>query len=134
MATPKVGEELPSRSLTLTLDRMRALGGGNPIHFDHEFAKAQGLPAPIATGMITTGFLSELLIQAFGADWIRHGRMKNTYIKPVYLDETITAKAQVTGEAREVNGTRLDLEVWVENQDGKRVTVGEASVVVTEQS
>jgi acyl dehydratase len=131
MTALKVGAELPSRSLTLTLDRMKALGGGNPIHFDPEFAKAQGLPAPIATGMITTGFLSELLIQAFGADWVRHGRMKNTYVKPVYLDETITAKAQVTRETREAQGTRLDLEVWVENQDGKRVTVGEESVVVT---
>ncbi len=130
--TPRIGEELASRSLELTLDRMKALGGGNPIHFDAEFAQAQGLPAPIATGMITTGYLGELLIQAFGADWVRHGRLKNTYIKPVYLGDTITAKVQVTDQRQEAAGTRLDLDVWVENQDGKRVTVGEASVLISQ--
>ena len=77
MAALKFSEQLPSLSLTLTLERMKALGGGNSIHFDHEFAKAQGLPAPSATGMITTGLLIELLIQPFGADCVRHGRMKN---------------------------------------------------------
>lgn len=124
------GDELPVLTKEMAIDKMKTdiWSAGNPVHFDPEFAKSVGLPGPIATGEMSTSMMSELLARTFGPDWVRHSKLKSRYVAPVYAGDTLMIRGQVAG--RETNGdqTRLDIEIWCENQNGLKVTVGEASV------
>lgn len=127
-----VGQDLPSLTKEMTLDKMSlpVWAAGNKIHFDPEFSRAQGLPAPIATGEMSTAYLSELLTRVFGADWVRGGRLNMKFVKPLFAGDTVAVRGRLTGRSETHNGIRYDAEVWCENQNGQTVTVAEASVVV----
>jgi acyl dehydratase len=127
-----VGQEIESTVKEMTLERMSRplMAGGNPLHYDLAFARSAGLPAPIATGVMSSAFLSETLTRAFGIEWLRSGSIDVKFIRPIYAGDTVTARGRITGKQETSTGTRLTLEVWCETQRGKPVTVGTASVVV----
>lgn len=102
------------------------------IHTSPEIARSQGLPGAIADGMHSTNWLNALLGKEFGAHYILRGRLRTKYIKPTLLDVPITPKAEVTMCADDHDGTRYELDVWIEDPDGVKLTVGDASVVVTD--
>ncbi len=127
-----VGQELEPVVKQLTIDRMSLplMAGSNPIHYDPKFAKRVGLPAPIATGVMSSAYLSEMLTKAFGVGWIRGGSIDVKFIRPVYAGDTVTARGRVTGKTETSTGIRISLDIWCETQRGEPVTVGTASVVV----
>jgi 3-hydroxybutyryl-CoA dehydratase len=128
------GQDLPTLTKQMTIEKMSLplWSGGNKIHFDPEFSRAQGLPGPIATGEMSTAYLSELLTRVFGADWVRGGHLDMKFVKPLYAGDTVTVRGRITGRHPTHNGTRFEAEVWCENQHGATVTVADASVVVSE--
>lgn len=136
LASLTVGQELPSltKQMTLELMSLPVWAAGNKIHFDPDFARAQGLPGPIATGEMSTAYLSELLTRTFGADWVRGGRLDMKFVKSVYAGDTLNVRGRVTGKGPTPNGTRFDLEVWCENQSGQTVTYAQASVVAQSEA
>jgi acyl dehydratase len=102
------------------------------IHDDDDFARSQGLPGIIADGMLSTNWILSLLLDAFGQDAMQPGALSTRYIAPVYEDALITAAASVTTVAEEPGGSlRYGMEVWCEDGDGRRLTVGQASVRTT---
>ncbi len=144
-ATPTVGTELEGVTRTFTMARRRwysaglrsaaignvsqAMMGG--IHDDDDYARAQGMKAPIIDGMTVTNWCSSLLVKHFGLDYVGRGSLRTKYIKPTYMGEKVTVRAKVVGsEPAQGGGTLLKLDVWCENQDGVKVTDGEATVVV----
>jgi 3-hydroxybutyryl-CoA dehydratase len=102
------------------------------IHTDHDFARSQGLPAAIADGMHSTNWISALLSEHFGEHYISRGSLRTKYVKPVIVDAVLTAKAVVTDrEDTGAGGITYTLDVWCEDQDGTRLTVGDATVRIT---
>lgn len=145
----EVGSELRSPPRAMTRERMRWYVDAQPtvaaddgrihtqpptIHDDHEYALSQGLPGIIADGMISTNWIMGLLLDAFGRDFLAHGKLRTRYIRPIYEDEVITSRARVASVARTEPGrvTYL-LEVWSETADGIKATVGEAVVHAEER-
>ena len=139
----KVGEQLPSRSKVVTQERMtkysdmlfstvsgKRQSSGKNIHTDADFARAQGLPGTVADGMISTAWLSAMLVEFFGQGYLRGGKLTTTYTKPVYAGDKLTLKAIVQEKVPEGSVMRINLEVWCENQKGEKVTVGTASALV----
>ena len=128
----EVGQDLPTLTKQMTLEKMSLpiWSAGNRIHYDPEFARAQGLPGPIATGEMSTAYLSELLTRVFGADWIRNGRLNMKFVRSLFAGDTVSVRGRITGKTPADGGTRFDVDVWCENQRGQPVTVAEASVVV----
>jgi acyl dehydratase len=96
------------------------------IHTDPEMARAAGLGSPIASGMMTTAYLNQLLRQSFGDAWSKSGHLSIAFIGSLRSGDEAIAHAVVKG--RSEDGTRLQLEVWCENQQGDKVTVGSADV------
>ncbi|MGP3536050.1 MaoC family dehydratase [Microbacterium sp. RD1] len=94
------------------------------IHSDDDFARNQGLPGIIADGMLSTNYLSSLLYRRFGMDYLFSGELDTKFIRPVYEDEIVTAYGRVT----EIDGDRVELELWCEVGPGKKCTVGRGSV------
>lgn len=103
MPEPEVGVRFGP--LELTVDQQvvaqyaHAADDYNPIHFDDTAARRLGLSARIAHGMISGALLARLLTEAFGADWMRHGRLSLKFIRPVAVGETVTAYAVVRSHA-----------------------------------
>ena len=127
-----VGQEIEPVVKHMSLERMSRplMAGSNPIHYDAEFATRAGLPAPIATGVMSSAYLSEMLTKAFGVEGMRGGSMDVKFIRPIYAGDTVTAHGRVTGKTEAGAGVRIALEVWCDTQRGEPVTVGTASVVV----
>jgi 3-hydroxybutyryl-CoA dehydratase len=129
-----VGEKLPT--VTKSIDQPMIDGYGklngdnNLIHYDKEFARSCGFPDTIAHGLMTFGFISEVMTCFLGRGWVCAGVVSLTFIAPVHPGDTITAAGRVKERVPEGDALRLVAEVWCENQNGVRVLTGEASGLV----
>jgi 3-hydroxybutyryl-CoA dehydratase len=137
-----VGTELRSAPREMTRERMRWYVDAQPtvaadngliqtqeptIHDDDDYAKSQGLPGIIADGMISTNWIMGLLIDTFGEDFARRGKLRTKYIAPIYEDQVVISCARVTAiEKAEDGATAYRLDVWCEDDTAKKLTVGEA--------
>jgi hypothetical protein len=139
---PQSGDELNGPEIKVDAERLQVYGDGlltsaadKPVHVganihtDVEYAKEQGLDAPIVDGMLSVNYLSSLLTRAYGQAYIEHGELQCKFIRPVYADEVVRPRAVVgEREAGEDGRERQLLETWVETEDGTKVVVGKASV------
>jgi acyl dehydratase len=100
------------------------------IHTDIEVARKGGLDRTLAQGMMETCYLTEMAARFFGAAWFTSGWERMKFISPVYDGDTVTIRGAVLEETKEKDGTRLHLEIWIENQDGKMTAAGWASALV----
>jgi hypothetical protein len=113
-----------------------ALGSLQPvqhnIHTDDEYARSQGLPAAIADGMHSTNWLSAMMADHFGAHYVVHGELRTKFIKPTYANVPITTRGHITDRTVSANGDiKITMDVWCEDDKGTKLTVGDASVLVT---
>jgi len=99
------------------------------IHDDDTYAKKQGLPGIIADGMISTNWILSLLVDVFGEAAAQKGRLRTKYIAPIYEDQIVITCVRVASRLADIDGeTTYGLEVWCEDDTGKKLTVGEAVV------
>jgi acyl dehydratase len=126
-----VGEELPALSKTVEQRRIDCYSGVRPhsIHTDPEWARQKGFRAPLAQGMMSTAYVSELMLALVGEGFVRGGRMSVSFIKPVVVGDTLTVRGRVKSREHEGSRTRVTVEVWCENQDGVKTMVGTASAL-----
>lgn len=105
-----------------------ASGDHNLIHTDVETARTVGLPGIIAHGMLSMGFLGQFLVGLAGPEGVRRLRVRfNAIVRP---GDVLTCRGTVASVREDGRGKRIAaLEVWVENQQGERVTTGEAEVI-----
>jgi len=122
-----VGEEIPS--LTKTAYMPIDPQGRNLIHTD-EYAKNFGRRGALIGGSTLLSYVLEMLYNYFGQNWFYHGRIKVAFVGGGAIDgDVLTAHGLVTAVGPEEAGTRLKLDVWLENQDRAKVVVGEASCI-----
>ncbi len=130
-----IGYELPPMSLDHSVGAMIAyeLASFVPprnIHTDQEAAEHEGLPAPIGTGPHFGSTVSRMMMAAFEEGWIEGGKISLKLIAPTFAAEVLTAKGIVREKTPEGDALRFICEVWIENQRGRKVAVGEASALV----
>lgn len=102
-------------------------GDFNPAHIDAEHAKGTMFGQRIAHGMLSAGFISNVLgTQLPGPGTIYMGQ-ELRFVKPVYIGDTVTAICTVIDRVPEKN--RLKLETIVTNQKGDPVITGMATVM-----
>ncbi len=138
IADIEVDFELPSLSWEMSLGHMRLFSGWpgwaklgrNPVnqHTSNEVAQKLGRPAAIVQGLQMSSYLEEMLINFFGMDWFSGGKMSVHYVGITIPGDTLTAKAKVIEKVEEGDKTRLEMEIWGENQRGAKVVVGFASI------
>jgi acyl dehydratase len=102
----------------------------NYIHSDETFARKKGFRAPLAQAMMSTAYVSELMMRFVGAGFVKGGRMAMTFIKPVLAGDTLTVHGVVKERQPERGRTRVVVEVWCENQHGDKTAVGTASGLI----
>ncbi|MDO5301341.1 MAG: MaoC family dehydratase [Tissierellia bacterium] len=129
-ADMKVGD---SASLTkkITDEDVRAFaeisGDYNPVHIDEEFANATMFKGRIAHGILVSGLISAVIgTQLPGKNTIYMGQNLK-FTKPVYLNDEITAKVEVTNLREDKH--IVSLKTTATNQKGEEVIVGDAVVL-----
>jgi acyl dehydratase len=99
----------------------------NPIHTD-DYAQKHGMRGALVPGSTLLSYMLEMLYNAFGEKWLNEGRINVSFIGGGALnDDRITAHGRVRSIESGVEGDRISLEIWMENQNGVKVMVGEAS-------
>ena len=131
--TLEVGHELPPLVKgPITREELKAYaaasGDPNPMHTDEEFARNAGYPGVFAHGMLSMGWLGQLLVQAGGPGSIR--RFRARFAKLTWPGDVITCRGRVTA-LRDSDGARLaECDIWTENQEGERKVVGTATLAL----
>jgi len=105
-----------------------ASGDPNPMHTDDEFARSAGYPGVFAHGMLSMGWLGQLLTEAGGVGSIL--RFRTRFAKLTWPGETITCRGRVTAVRDQDRKRLIDCDVWTENQEGERKLVGSALLVL----
>jgi acyl dehydratase len=129
----KVGDELPPlvkgpiQQIQLTR-YAGASGDFNPIHQDDEFARAAGMGGVFAHGMLSMGFVGQLVTDWAGAGQVR--KLGVRFAGLVRLKDTITCRGRVLARSSKDDVNLVDLEVWAENDKGDKVLTGKATVAL----
>ncbi len=125
----KVGSELPPLRKTINQRQIDCYSGVRPksIHTDVAWAKQKGFRAPLAQALMSTAYVSQMMVSWLGEGFVRGGKISASFIKPVIVGETLTARAVVTAHDEVDGRPRVTVECWCENQDGVKTLVGSAS-------
>jgi acyl dehydratase len=101
------------------------------IHTDDDIARATGLPARVADGMVSTNWVSTLLADLAGDGYLAHGSLFTRYVKPIFVDERIEVVIRVLERTLESDDQeRIHVEVACNKEDGQVATGGRASFLV----
>ncbi|MFC1798334.1 MaoC family dehydratase [Thermodesulfobacteriota bacterium] len=133
----EVGNEIPAlKKYPITASSQAAFGviTGNfsAVHYDHGFAKKfRNYDHPNAHGIQITCWLTQLM-----TDWIGpNGMLKklsSNHREMVYVgaDVFLTIKGKVIKKYVKGDGNYVECEIWAEDQNGKVVDPGSATVVL----
>lgn len=99
------------------------------IHYDKEYTLTEGYRDVIVHGPLRGAFLSQLLTRWIGGE----GTLKKlSYANRAiaYVNELLTCKGRVTRKWIEEDNGYVECEIWVENEQGDRLTPGSATVIL----
>ncbi len=125
----QVGDELPPLSKSISQRQIDCYSGVRPrsIHTDPEWARRKGFAAPLAQGMMSTAYVSEMMVALLGEGFVQGGRMSVKFVKPVLVGDTLTMRGMVKEKRTEGSRVRVVVEFSCENQDRIKTMIGEAS-------
>ena len=134
MKSMREGEPLPTVDKEVTQEQIEAYaeasGDFNPIHVDHEFAAGSHFGGTVAHGMMVAAFVSEMMTEAFGTDWLRSGKLKLRSRAPVLPGDTVTASGAVKPARESAGVTEVACSVGVRRQNDEAAITGDAAVTV----
>jgi hydroxyacyl-ACP dehydratase HTD2-like protein with hotdog domain len=125
----KVGDELPELVKRPTTRQLVQYAGAQgdfyEIHYDQVYAKSVGLPGVILHGLLKAAFLGQLV-----TDWLGDRGTLRTF-EVSYRGVDVPGRAyRSRGRITKVDGDQVELEVWGEDPDGQRTTLGSATVAM----
>jgi hydroxyacyl-ACP dehydratase HTD2-like protein with hotdog domain len=127
--TVNVGEEIPELVKHPTTRQLVQYAGAQgdfyEIHYDQQFAQSVALPGVILHGLLKAAFLGQVV-----TDWLGdRGTLKTFEVS--YRGIDVPGRPyRCRGRVTKVEGEDVELEVWGEDPDGKRTTVGSATVEI----
>ena len=125
------GAELPELVKEPTTRQLVQYAGASgdfyEIHYDQDFARSTGLPGVILHGLLKAGFLAQLITSSVGSA----GRLRSFEVSYRGLDLP-GRPCRCRGRVASVRDGVAELEVWTEDPEGKRTTLGRATVELAE--
>jgi 3-hydroxybutyryl-CoA dehydratase len=105
-----------------------ASGDHNPLHTDPAFAATTPLGGTVAHGMLVLAWLSALLTETFGRDWLTGGSFRSRFRAPARPGDELAVSITVRGIQDGPSGRRVALDLLVANQRQEAVIDGQATV------
>jgi acyl dehydratase len=132
-----VGSELPALVKCPTTMQLVKFAGASgdyyPIHYDKDFALANGLPGVIVHGWLVLSFLGQVI-----TDWMGEGgtlvKLGGSYRGMNPVNEDIICNGKVARKYIEGERHYVRVEVWAENPQGERTVTGSAVVRLPSRS
>ncbi len=126
------GDALPDLAKAPGLSQLVKYSAGsgdfNPLHHDYNFPQAKEIGSIIVHGRFKYASLGQLV-----SDWLGHGgRIKKIscqYRGMDLPDQNMTCRGTVKRKWQEGGEKLAELEIWVENAEGRKTTPGLALVV-----
>jgi hydroxyacyl-ACP dehydratase HTD2-like protein with hotdog domain len=104
-----------------------ASGDYYQIHYDKDFALANGLPGVIVHGWLALAFLGQML-----TDWLGERgkllKLSGSYRGINKVDEDIICNGKITKKYIENDKHLTRIEIWAENPQGEKTVTGFALV------
>ena len=124
-----VGATLPSLVKDISQRRIDVYSGVKPnsIHSDDAWARQKGFRACLAQGMMSTAYVSQMMVKLLGPGFATGGSMSMAFLKPVYAGDRLTVHGVIKDKQSDTGATQVVVEVWVENQHGEKTAVGHAT-------
>jgi hypothetical protein len=135
----KEGETFTGKPKLVSWERIWAFSGGpfsntgwprKNVHTDLEFAKSCGLPSVAASATQFMGYVTELMTDLFGVEWLSHGTMDVKFINLVDAGDVLVTKAEVKARESQGSATRFTMDISCENQKAAKVLVGNATGIL----
>jgi hydroxyacyl-ACP dehydratase HTD2-like protein with hotdog domain len=128
----RAGDDLPPLTKHPTTRQLVQYAGASgdfyEIHYDRPFAEAAGLPGVILHGLLKAGWLGELVQGWAGPNaFVRHIEASYRGIDQPGRPYVLCGKI-VSTEANADGGGRVELEIWGQDESGRRTTLGKATV------
>ena len=128
-----VGDEIPTLTTPLVSRHTLALycgasGDHNPIHVDLDFAKSSGLDDVIAHGMLSAGYLAQML-----TNWIPQSALRsfnNRFTAMTQIGDTVTCSGKIVEKFEKDGEKFVRLELYTNTPQAQTI-VAEAEVVLT---
>ncbi len=122
----EVGQELPELVKHATTRQLAQYAGAQgdfyEIHYDQAFAQSVGLPGVILHGLLKAAFLGQLV-----TDWLGDRGTLKTF-EVTYRGIDVPGRPyRCRGRVVRVEGDQVEVEVWGEDPEGRRTTVGSAT-------
>jgi acyl dehydratase len=115
-------------SLTLTEEHVKTFaeltGDYNPLHFDEDFVEKTKFKKLVVQGGLTTGLIHALVAMDMPGPGTVFLSQNWNFTAPVFIGDTITAKAEVMSIHKSKPVT--ELKISVKRQTGETVLEGEA--------
>ena len=124
------GQEIPPFSQKVGYMELNRFAGANdelvPIHMDPDYAKdVAKLPDVIIMGNLKLAYIANAITDWAGDEgWIT--KVSVEYRKMDTVNSTITAKGKVTKKFQQDGKNLVELEIWVENEQGEVTTPASA--------
>lgn len=109
-----------------------ASGDFNPLHHDHEFASASGLPDVMAHGMLSAGLLAAALTRWFGPGSVQHYKVR--FRSPVWPGDVLTAHCRSIEPAEDAPDPSANLVVDLVRGEGDVVLSGTARIRLADRT
>jgi 3-hydroxybutyryl-CoA dehydratase len=125
----KAGAALPALKKIISQRQIDCYSGVRPnsIHTDGEWARKKGFRTTLAQALMSTAYVSQMMVKWLGAGFVEGGKVSASFIQPVYEGDTLTARAVVKSVEEVAGRAHVTVECWCENQDGVKTMVGSAS-------
>jgi acyl dehydratase len=129
----RVGDNIPEL-VTPTIDRVQivmfagASGDFNPIHFDDERARGNGLPGIIAHGMLSIAILGRLL-----TNWVPITAVRSFSVRfnaMVFPGDMLTCGGVVKTKTEQSGEQLVELDLSVINQRREPTLIGNAWIAL----
>jgi acyl dehydratase len=129
----EVGSELPSLVKYPTTMQLVKFAGASgdyyQIHYDKDFALANGLPGVIVHGWLALSFLGQMV-----TDWLGDKgtllKLDGSYKGMNKVHEEIFCYGRIKRKYEQDGKALVQIEIWAENPQGDKTVTGSATVTL----
>jgi acyl dehydratase len=129
----KEGQDIPTLEKTPTNRTLVQWAGASgdffELHYDKEFAKTMGYPNVLVHGRLEAAYLTQLLTDWAGEKGVVK-KMSVQYRGNAFPGQKLLIRGKVTKKYQKDNENIVELEIFVENPEGLKITPGSAIVAL----
>ena len=134
----QIGQNLPEMKKQIVQKEInlyaKASRDFNPIHIDEEYARKTPLGGTIAHGMLVLAYVSQMMANNFGKEWLTGGSLNIRFKAPARPGDILTIRGTIRKIQNEPDRTVISCDVLCANQKNETVISGEALVRIKNEN